>query len=846
MSTSSPISPSTASSTTFNGLLIAYFRSGWAFLIPYLAGYLLAAWLKWPVNAVSGEGTTNEISESARSLVFSLPHFFTPSPLFHVYWFLHAIHLVLATLALITWWRAPDPAVSGPRSVWPRLNAVLPWLCLGLLFYIPGVYLEWPSDPSEHLRRINEWHMSDLVTAHSSWFKSGYFIPYSLFSRATGLQQLFWLDYYYTGVGLLLSWQYYRLSRACGLGHRASLVFVLVQALQFGNSIFSFYRYYGLSSSIYAQLGAVALTRLAIETASHPRFALGSFFSLPAAGGNATPTEPAPNVWRLLPPATLLVALTAFNHIQGIGIAGLGIAAVIAWRLIEWRRSALLWLVVAAGLLSAATVQWWPRHSSVDAVYRTQGWLSAWYGFDFSWSSLATDRALHILGAFGLLNLAAGIMLLRRNHVAGWLTVGPVVMLILPCVALPIASRLAAANTPEILTFHRMLFAIPGGLALACWLGRWTAKLAVISSDAVGRLLVPGAVSLLAAGLVGLAPARPVYNRFWNLVSVAPQDLQLGPVITLAESSSVYLRGVGNYCLVGPDAGAYILNATAPKLFPLRERMIGQPVAKSLHLATTILASSQPMTDGETLNRDPRAADRSAWLAVSGPAPEFVRGITSFRASATALRNPAGQTSDVFTSESIPIDQAKSYYLELSVRQAPDTKATAYLAVAWYGDNDHLLNSHVPQPNGAGDPHGWANGVYSYFGLVGTAAPSKWTTYRTSFGPGEAAVIPTNAKFIRVGALLNFNAAPQAAIELTNIRLWQKTEPALLANGEFPQDIRFFTVIPPWRFLFTPLSQAGQTSGHWPAQQVASDFSGGSELQSAKRSVADIAIDFTK
>ena len=33
--------------------LVAYFRSGWAFLIPYLAAYLLYAWLKWPVNPAS-------------------------------------------------------------------------------------------------------------------------------------------------------------------------------------------------------------------------------------------------------------------------------------------------------------------------------------------------------------------------------------------------------------------------------------------------------------------------------------------------------------------------------------------------------------------------------------------------------------------------------------------------------------------------------------------------------------------------------------------------------------------------------------------------------------------------
>ena len=33
--------------------LQAYFASGWVFLMPYLAAYLLYAWLKWPVNPIT-------------------------------------------------------------------------------------------------------------------------------------------------------------------------------------------------------------------------------------------------------------------------------------------------------------------------------------------------------------------------------------------------------------------------------------------------------------------------------------------------------------------------------------------------------------------------------------------------------------------------------------------------------------------------------------------------------------------------------------------------------------------------------------------------------------------------
>ncbi len=176
-------------------------------------------------------------------------------------------HIILGILALRTWWSETKSRLSR-FSTFPRLlQYFLPRLLLGLILYIPGTYLEWPSDPWEHLRRINEWHVCQMVGDHSTWIKSSYFLAYSLLGRAFSLRQLFWLDFYYTGICLLLCWQYYRLATQAVRTRRTShsLVFVILQALLFGvNDIFSFYRYYGISSSVYAQLGAVALTRLGI------------------------------------------------------------------------------------------------------------------------------------------------------------------------------------------------------------------------------------------------------------------------------------------------------------------------------------------------------------------------------------------------------------------------------------------------------------------------------------------------------------------------------------------------------------------------------------------------------
>jgi hypothetical protein len=561
-------------------LLSAYFCSGWAFLIPYLAAYLLYAWMKWPVNpAAGGEEIVKGISESAQTLIPSFSHSLTPPPLLHVYWLLHVLTLALAIIALISWWRAPNPSESYQQTAWQRLYAVLPWLCLALLFWIPGVYLEFPADPWQHYARVNEWSWQQTVTQHSSWTKSSYFLAYSFIGHiAPPLQQLKWFDVYYTTCCLLLCWQYYRLARAIGLGERASMVFVVLQTLLFGNNVFGFYRYYGMSSSVFAQLGALALVRLALEAAKSPQLALRSFFSLPSAfagrpartitpaqaGGRslgrqqattghtglaaANNVVPPPTVYRLLLSCVLLLALTAFNHIQGLGIAALGMTAVVVWRLVEWRRSMIAWLALAAVVLSVATILWYPRHPALDNFYRPQGWLTAWYGFKlFTPGSQAFDRAASIIGLSGLINLVAGLFLIRRNHVVAWLTLVPVMALCLPLVVIPFTSILASRDVGEIITYSRVLFAIPAGLALVA-LGM--SRLAADKETGVGdnkhgtqpwisvfhssytQLFAAGSVLILALFALTVTPASsPNFNRLYNTVMRVPADLSMHHVL---------------------------------------------------------------------------------------------------------------------------------------------------------------------------------------------------------------------------------------------------------------------------------------------------------------------------
>ncbi len=589
-----------------------YFESGWAFLIPYLLAYLLYAGLRWPVNPVTGGEPMGPLGGNIGIFSTSLPGAaspFHPPCLLHVYWFLHLVHLLLGGMALVGGWRnsaALHATSTPPASPFARLQPVLPWLCLALLFYLPGLYLEFPSDPWQHYARTNEWSWLQTVTEHSYWRKSSYFLAYSVVGQITPpALQLKAFEFFSLGCCLLLCWQYYRLARTLGFGPPVAMVFVFLQTLLFGNFIFGFYRYYGMSSSVFAQLGAVAFVRVGLD----------ALRGVPAAGDNSSRGKPILTwVLQWLQPCALLLLLTAFNHLQGLGLAGLGGAALVMWRLIQWRRTTAWWLGAAAVLLSVAAVLWWPRHPLINSVYRPAGWLTAWYGFNlFVPSSPAFGRAAAILGLFGLFNLAAGVVLLRRNHIVGWLTVVPVAALLLPCVAIPFASSLATRPAGEdIVVFSRMLFAIPAGLALVAFFAGRDKKVGARRPHAA-----PFAWLLLSLLALLVVPAGSrYYNRLFNLLMVPADDLTMRHITEspMVESlaSKPRLEGLVQRpgdtfmahggILATPGIG-YVMNATGATVILGTAKVVAVPPslmtsAKLVRLrqvdASQILATSFP------------------------------------------------------------------------------------------------------------------------------------------------------------------------------------------------------------------------------------------------------------
>ena len=488
-------------------MLRSYFVSGWAFLIPYVVAFLIYYKFKLPLTIA---GTS----------------LLVPT-LLHIYWCIHIINLVLAFFAIYSLRRGAASEITNFSS---QVLSVAPWALLALMFYIPGTYLEFPSDPWEHLARITHW--ADSNTLQALYKSFGYSIPYSFLGTDSTYARFIRLDLYTTGISLILCWQYFRLGVAVGLSNKFSLLFVLIQSVTFGNSTFSFYKYYSLASTIYCQIAAIALIRLSIELMGKETAECQTYKNKGLVNKR--------RFVKFLFSAIFLIIVIVLNHMQGLGIAGLGLLAVGIWSLIKRKRSIIIWLLIGTIALNVAAVFWFPRSLLVDQLFKPRGLINTWYGFNlFSIHSIAAERMMQILGLFGIVNLAAGFILIYHNKVAGWLSIIPIIALEMPCIAQPFAKELtinADINTARyaISVFSRMFLVIPSGLAIVCLIFYFNQK---ISKLAYFVKMYPSIINQRITLIVILAfytilpPSSNYYNRLWNCLAKIPNDLSKRNII---------------------------------------------------------------------------------------------------------------------------------------------------------------------------------------------------------------------------------------------------------------------------------------------------------------------------
>jgi hypothetical protein len=170
----------------------------------------------------------------------------------------------------------------------------------------------------------------------------------------------------------------------------------------------------------------------------------------------------------------------------------------------------------------------------------------------------------------------------------------------------------------------------------------------------------------------------------------------------------------------------------------------------------------------------------------------------------------------------IPLSRGKRYRLTSRLRREGNLEAVSYVAVAWFNAQGELLKSNVAAPEGAGEPLGWSNGTYSYYNFPTPGAPSREASYSLAFGIGESAEIPREAKYLRVGALLNYRATAGGKVTLLDVSLVEDAPPA-----------RLLMEVPDFSLQTTPRSLSAVLSAHWPPNHVSAAQAAARELRDA-------------
>jgi hypothetical protein len=403
------------------------FDDGWRFFLPYLACYLVFRGLELPVRPLRDAFV--------------------------------CLHLVLAPLLL--------------RYAWSRRSSIraadaLYWLGLTALFVLPGVYLEFPSDAWEHVRRIYKWGATTAIAENRFADRFPYFWSWSLIGELPPGSRRPALAVLGGFFQLLVSYQLFRLARRLGAPPAWARLQVLGVVCFFGNLAFGFLRYYSLAST----------------SVAYAAYLHALILGLDAAEGR----------WRRLPELGAVLALVAWSHLQELllfGISCVGLAGHALWRVPAWRDrlSRALPQVAAIGLLlGAATLQ-------------------------LATFTFPPTKLLLVPGVPGGIALLLGVLLWPRLGALSTLCLTPALLITFPPTLL-IFTRLLGPYGGDL--EWRALYAFPSSFVLVAAARLGLAWLGARAGES-GEKWRPIAAAALAAGAlaVALQPAAPWYGRLW-------------------------------------------------------------------------------------------------------------------------------------------------------------------------------------------------------------------------------------------------------------------------------------------------------------------------------------------
>ena len=440
----------------FKDLLSNYFGSGWLFFLPYLILYLAF----WAFNA-------------------------PVQVLLKVFYILHILHIVGLCYFIYL------------KTKFINLKDLFFWAVLFSLFFNVGAYLEFPSDPWTHLFRIFQWENINQIHDANSNYKFAYFFGFSMLGKLDPINHKFGLDGYHTFWAILTTIHFYKLALntiKCKAWAKLATTCVL---LMLGNSSFSFFSYYGISSTMLSMIAFLAaLNTLVLWQNKKPNY----------------------NLFLIL----LALTLGIFNHPQSLLLfltCGTGVLFHFIIAKHDWLSffkifgigsiitSILFYLIIQLPICD-------DFRKLLNPYKLSNEWFYFWGGFKlFSLNpeiNNSSGRCMQILGWYGILNCLSSIYLIKKNHILGWISLSPILFLLYPPFAQTLAFILLEYNV--LIVFQRILLGIPVSFSIILILKNVTEfKFPKVSKT----LIIP--FIFIFHLLFSINPNPQYFGRFFNI-----------------------------------------------------------------------------------------------------------------------------------------------------------------------------------------------------------------------------------------------------------------------------------------------------------------------------------------
>ncbi|MEQ9370509.1 MAG: hypothetical protein RIG63_16025 [Coleofasciculus chthonoplastes F3-SA18-01] len=480
-----------------DNISIILFADGWLFLLPYLLLYL---YFKYFNLEISGLKT-----------IFIILHCVS------FFLFLHYLNL-------------------AARKI--KASELFFWVALLLLFLIPGAYLEFPSDPWEHFRRIFSWQASDFIQDNQVNHKFTYFWGWTLMFDVPLLYRRVALDIYSTFWQLLLAYQFYLLALRLGFSKYWAKVQIVATIFLFGTNLFGFYRYYALSSTPLAYIAYLRAIIVLMNARNGQIKQLG-----------------------LLIPLGLIMY---YNHWQELMLLCISGVALFLDYMTSQKKHLKKFIYVSAIIIpvSFALGAYLVKNPQ---IIPTESWslpyVSQWGTFRI-WD--AKLSYFETFGIHGLISLILAIVFLGKYKTISILTLTPYLLMLFPPFVLFFA--LVHGNTSNYVTY-RALYAFPTSFMFVLGGREILMRLRKKLKLYLPRLQVILSVLILGILMV-LPPMYPYRGRFWFQVYQPPAELSLKSIDVTAKWL-VDNRPLNSDCALVSDSATGFLLGTHLNL-PIR------------------------------------------------------------------------------------------------------------------------------------------------------------------------------------------------------------------------------------------------------------------------------------